>query len=268
MKQFAFALGAVIALAAATPATADVQLMGVRENIAVQTNPAEMQDHYKDFAAFISQVTGNNTLIEAAQDPRSLEGLRSGRYALMFIRPAGLTAKAIRDQHYVLIAEAKNPVYPVFMVNGNSPLKKPQDIAGKRIAMPDNTSYIGKLAAATLHSRGLDPAKLNIQYTRYQDSVEYIVRHNMADVGVVAPVMATPWEKKGGVVLFKGQAAPSWSVVASPKMPAAQAAKLQDALLNMENTDAGKKILTEIGVTGFQKGNPDDYMKMAKKLGI
>ena len=266
MKTSSMLVGVLVLMVTRGVPAADVQLLGVRENVAQQYTAAQMQERYRGFAEFISQVTGTQTRVEAAQDSRSLEGLKKGRYSYMFVRPGGLTAMALQDHGYSLVAVAKDQVNAAFIAKKGTALSKPQDMVAKRIALPDRSSFIGKLALLSLRDMGLDPAKLNIQNARFQDSVEYIVEQNLADVGVVAEVVAKTWEQKGGVVLFRGKPVPSWSVIAAPKVSPGEVAKVRAALIAMEGTESGKKTLAQMGVSGFKEGNSQAYIELYRSL--
>lgn len=248
---------------------ADTQTLGVRESVAEQMSPGKLHERYKDFADFISHTIGKQTLIDASQEAKFiLDNMKSGKYAVMFVRPTGLAGRALRDDGFTLVAEAKDELYAAFIVPKDSPLKRAEDLIGKRVVMPEKTAFITNVGFATLRDAQIDASKLNIQYTRYQDSAAYIVDTKLADAALVSSVVAKSWEKKGGRTLFRSKRVPSWAVIASPKLSQADITKLRAALLAMESNDNGRKILQQIGVSGFMQGNPEEYLALSKWIGI
>jgi ABC-type phosphate/phosphonate transport system substrate-binding protein len=243
--------------------------LGVRDGVAEQVSPLKLQYRYEDFADYIAQAVGKPTLVDASQEATSVfEKMKAGRYAVMFVRPSGLAGRAIREGGFTLVAEAKDELHAAVIVRKDSPLKRPQDLIGKRVAMPDQTAFITKVGFAALRDMQIDPARLNVQYTRYQDSAAYMVEHGLADAAIVSPIVAKPWEAKGGRVLVRSQRLPSWAVVASPKLSPAEVEKLRKALLSLDSSDSGRKILQQIGVSGFATGKPDDYLALLKWIGV
>lgn len=240
-------------------------LLGVNEGLAEQSQFLAMQDRYKGLADYISQVLKRPVKVESSQNLRSsASNLKKSRYDLMFCRPSNVTARAIRDDHYNLVAMAKGAFTAAFIVNKDSPLKTIEDIRGKRLAMPAQTALMTKMGLATLRDLKIDPAKEHITYAHYQDALTYEVKNHFADAAVVAPIVVKDWEKEGGRVLYQSKKAPFWAVIAAPTISADDVAKLRDALINLENTEDGKKILAKIGVKGFVPGNQQDYLDLLK----
>jgi ABC-type phosphate/phosphonate transport system substrate-binding protein len=243
-------------------------LLGINEGLAEQSDFKEMQEKYQGFANVLSGQLQKRVLIESSQNLKEVMAmLAKGRYDIMFCRPSNLAAKAIRDDRYSLIAMADGALAAVFIVNKNSPLKKPEDISSKRFAMPEKTALVTKVGLATFRDMNIDPAKQNIHYAHYQDAISFMVKNNFADVGVVAPAIANTWEKSGGKTLFRSKTVPFWAVIASPSVSQADVAKVRAALLELGKTEEGQKVLKRIGVKNFVAGNPKDYIDMLTWLG-
>ena len=68
-------------------ASAETQILGVREGVSEQMSPSKLHDRYKGFAEFIGRIMGKPTSVDASQE---------GKYAVMFVRPVGLVGRAIR----------------------------------------------------------------------------------------------------------------------------------------------------------------------------
>ena len=247
---------------------ADNSLMfGINEGTAGQQDFARLQEKYQILADYLSKPLKKPIKVESSQNLKSsAENLKKGRYALFFSKPSNVAAKAMKAQNYDLVASAKGAFTVQFIVNKDSPLKKPEDIRGKRFAIPQGT-FMEKAGLATLRDLKLAPSPQQIQYAKFQEAIAFMVEKKFADIGVVSPAIGKEWEKKGGRVLFESKKLPFWSIIASPNMSHEEVVKLRETLINMENTDEGKKVLEKIGVKGFVAGNKQDYLDLLTWIG-
>lgn len=243
-------------------------LFAVNEGVAAQGAPAEMQAKYQELSDVISKAVKKEVRVEATQDLKSLtENLKKNRYDLIYAWPSNLTAKALRDNNYVLVAAAKNELAVSFIVNKDAPLTKPEDMRGKRIAMAEEKSLASKVGYSTLRDLGIDPSKQHIHHARLLEAVAFMVEKNFADVGVIGGVAVKNWEKKGGRVLFKSKKFPSWAVIAPATTAPADILKIRAALVNLDTSEAGQKILAKTGIKGFTAGDPQEYADFLKWIG-
>lgn len=243
-------------------------LFGINEGISVQHYFGDLQQKYQGLADYLSRVLNKTVYVESSQTlGRTASNLGKTRYDLMFVKPSNVAAMAIRDDKYTLVASCKGELNAVFIVPKDSPIKKPEEIRGKRIAMPSPKSLIAQAALATLRDMGIDPAKQNIHYVRLQEAVVYMVAQHFADVGAVNPVLARKWAQKGGSILLKSKDLPLWSIIASPNMSPNDVAKVRQALIGLSDSEEGKKILARMGIKGFVVKSPQDYLDMLKWMG-
>jgi phosphonate transport system substrate-binding protein len=244
-------------------------LMGIAEGVAEQTGFGEMQEKYQPFADYLGRVLKTKVTLESSQNIQSAAlNLGKGRYDLMFCRPSNVAAKAIRDSGYQLVGMAKGDFAAHFIVRKDHPFKKNEDILPRTIALPEQNSLMAKVGLATLRDMGGNPDPKKLRFTQYQEAVNFMVENKFADVGIVAPAQAKAWEKKGGVTLFKSKKLPFWSIIAAPKLSKNEVANMQKALIEMESSEEGKKILAKIGVKGWVGGNPQEYVDMLSWRGV
>lgn len=262
-------MGAMVLVAIAGPTQAANVLFGIAEGVAEQTSFGDLQDKYQPLADYLGRVLKNKVTLESSQNiPSALMNLQKGRFDLMFCRPSNVSAKAIRDNKYQLVAMAKGDFAANFVARKDHPFKKPEDILSKTIALPEASSLMAKVGLATMRDMGSTPKPEQLRFTRYQEAVTFMLEKNFSDVGIVAPAQAKAWEKKGGVVFFKSKKLPFWSIIASPRMSKADVDKMQKALIEMEQSEEGKKILAKIGVKGWVPGKAQDYVDLLSWLGI
>lgn len=243
-------------------ATENSLLFGVNEGSSGSADFLERQEKYRALTDYLSTTLKKQVRLESASDLKSLtSNLQNSRYDLLLVRPSHISAKAMRDNKYTLVASAKGDAYTYFIVHKDSPIKKPGDIRGKRIAMPDKLAYPTSAGLAMLRDFGMKPEKENIQYFRLQEAVGYAVKQKLVDVGVVISYskVAKEWKSGGDAILIESKRLPFWSVIASPKMSQANIALVRAALTKLNDTAEGQKIMKNVGINGFVPGNQTDY---------
>jgi ABC-type phosphate/phosphonate transport system substrate-binding protein len=244
-------------------------LLGVNEGSSGSADFQQRQSKYKPFADYISAVVKKQVKLESAQDLKSLKkNLQSGHFDLLMVRPSHISAAAMRDQKYVLVAAVKGTAFTSFIVHKDSALKKLPDLAGKSIAMPDENAYPTHVGLAMLKEAGLKPETQNVRFFRTQEAVGYSVEQKLVDVGVVISYsnVAKEWEGKGHRVLLKSKPLPYWSIVASPNLSPETVSKVREALLKLGDTPEGEAALKSMGVSGFVAGNPQEYIDLLAYL--
>lgn len=244
-------------------------LLGVNEGSSGSADFQQMQGKYRAFADHIGAVLKKQVKLESAQDLRSLKSnLQKGHYDFLLVRPSHISATAMRDHKYALVAAVKGNATTSFVVHKDSPLKTPAEVAGKSIAMPDENAYPTHVALAMLAEAGIKPETQNIRKFRSQEAVGYSVEQKLVDVGVVISYskVAREWESKGHRVLWKSKPLPYWSVIASPRISPDAVARVRDALLKLGDTPGGEKILKEMGIGGFVASSQQEYMDLLSYL--
>lgn len=221
---------------------------------------------YRGLIDQIAQVTGKKVVFETSNVLSVLErNLARQRYDLAFVRPSTMTARAMRDHGYRLVAMAKGEIKVHFIVPPGSPLKDLKDMRGRFILMPDRKSTPAQVALAMMRDLGLDPAKERVQMLSQQEAVLYALENRLADVGVLAsPKLIQNWQEKGGRVLHVKDKLPFWAVIASPAVSDGTLRTVQQMLLELETTPQGQEILKAIEVKGFVPGSPQAYLDMLK----
>jgi len=254
---------AVLLLPLAGHAAEETMLFGVNEGTSGTMGFADRQEKYQPFADYLGKAVKKQVKLESASDLKNLvRSLTAARYDMVLIRPSHISAAAMRDQNYSLLAAAKGESVAYFIVHKDSPLKSKNDLKGKRIVMPDEIAYPTKIGLAMLRDIG-NPTS-DIKLFRSQEAVGYAIEQKLSDVGVVISYSKVwkDWEKNGHRAIWQSEKLPYWSIVVSPKVKPEVVAKLRDALIALDTTEEGKKILEKIGVKGFVAGNQQAYLDM------
>lgn len=265
MMRRAFVWLFSLLLSGAAAAAPDTILFAVNEGTSSSTDAVFRTDKYADLARYLSTRVGKSVKMETSNILSIvIRNLERQRYDVLLIRPSHISAKAMRDHGYRLLVAAKGESKVHFLVKKDSPLKTLKDVQGQFVVMPEKSAYPTNLANAILRDAGIKPGRL--QLMDRQEAVGYAVKEGLADVGVVISYskVAKEWEKEGGRFLHTQDKLPFWSVIVSPKVTEATAAKLKQALLDLDKTPEGQEMLKKIGVPGFVEGNQQAYLDMLK----
>ena len=239
-------------------------LFGVNEGTSGVVGFSERQEKYQPLANYLSQALTREVRLESASDLKNLtRSMEASRYALVLIRPSHISAAAMRDQKYVLVVAAQGDAVAHFIVHKDSPIKTPQDLAGKQLAMPDEIAYPTKIGQAMLRDAKLTPPP-KVRLFRVQEAVGYAVENKLIDAGVVISYSKVwkNWEKSGHRAIWHSDKLPYWSIIGSPKLKPDQLTKIRTALIALEQNEAGKAILEKIGIKAFVPGNQQAYLNM------
>jgi ABC-type phosphate/phosphonate transport system substrate-binding protein len=271
MKWLASLLASlVIALLTAGTARAEI-VLAINEGVTYYVTPTEIREKYKDLADLLGrQLKTTVKVVPVDQYPVLRKGLDEQQYDLAFVHPAHHSLMSMRDGKYrlVVLTRGYTEYKARFFVKKDAPLKQPSDMKGKRIGMPDPDSITAVITRATLRDLGIDVAKAEIRTTRYQDAVPFFVENNFSDVGVSASgAVVKDWQEKGGTVLLESKAVPIKHMIASTKMSDADVEKVRAAMLHLDKSEAGQKILAKIGYKGYESGDPQQLAALTKWLG-
>lgn len=241
-------------------------LFGVNEGTSGVAGFSERQEKYQPLADYLSKTLKREVRLESAADLKNLtHSLDNSRYALVLIRPSHISAAAMRDHKYTLVVAAKGEAVAHFIVHKDSPIKTPQDLANKQLAMPDEIAYPTKIGQAMLRDAKLSPPP-KVRLFRVQEAVGYAVENKLIDAGVVISYSKVwkDWEKAGHRAIWHSNKLPYWSIIGSPKLKPEQLTKIRNALIALDQNEAGKAILEKIGVKAFVLGNQQVYLDMLK----
>ncbi|HNH98951.1 MAG TPA: phosphate/phosphite/phosphonate ABC transporter substrate-binding protein [Rhodocyclaceae bacterium] len=270
MRQLSIAL--LVFLFSFTVMAQEPLVFAVNEGATYHVTPIETRERFRELADLIGKTLKRPVRIDPVDDYVELrQGLEAKRYDLAFIHPAHHSLRAIRDQKYhLLVLTSGYTEYKArFFVAKGSTLKESKEIKGKPMAMPDPDSITAWIARASMRDLGIDAKKENIQTTRYQDAVPFMVDNGFAQIGISASgAVIKEWEAKGGRVLFASRPVPIKQLIASPNLPAADAERVRELFIGLEKAPGGAAILQKIGFKGFQRGDDAQMAELTAWLGI
>ena len=170
------------------------------------------------------------------------------------------------------ITERGDPFYrSVIVTKKNNPVGQLSDLKGKNFAFASLQSTSGNLipryllAEAGIHLRELKGYK----NFAYHDSVVKWVLKGKFDAGAVRESVAEKYLPLGLKVIATSGPIPTGPVVVGPKAAHSIVKTTKSALLNLNKTEAGKKILENIAPElrgGFTEAADSDYRHIRKLI--
>ena len=197
-----------LAQAKKSPASKEPLVFSINEGATTLVTPEELFERYTGLAKSIERTLGRPVRLEVyPETARFRAELDRRRFDIVFGKTVNLLAGMIRDKQFQAVVKTKVPYVAGFITLKGSPIKKPEDMRGKVIMMPERV-FTTKLGEATLRDLGFKEKDVTIRYTRFQEAVALSVESGAADVGVVNPTVKREWLEKGNTVLLEAAASP------------------------------------------------------------
>ncbi|QNM96006.1 phosphate/phosphite/phosphonate ABC transporter substrate-binding protein [Chitinimonas koreensis] len=242
--------------------------LAVSEGSSGQGDIGQVKDKYRPLGEELGRALERPVKIRVLSYGALLQTLRQGECELVYTRTAYIAGWAIRDAQYKLMAANTGSKQVVVIAPAGNRYASVRDLRGKRVAMPDLQSDLSRVLLAMLRDAGLKPDDLHVQTTSQQDSIIFGLDSQLSDAGVLTSnsKAAREWAKKGGLVALKSRPLPNWSFLASPKV-GDDGGKLQQALLGLNQSAAGRKALQEANLDSLVEAKPADYVAVVDWVG-
>jgi phosphonate transport system substrate-binding protein len=271
--MFRFIATAFAAAAFAVSSNALAQLVfAVTEGVTYQATPKEIREKFEPLAEVIGRVLRREVrivLVPAYDDARA--GLAKQEFDLAYVHPAHVALAEVKAGRYrTLVWTMGFTEYTVsLLVKPDSTIKTLGDIKGRTLVTPDPDSITAWMVRAMLRGEKLAEKDLRVRTTRYQDAVPFYLDYDFADVGATAAnAVVKSWTGKGGKVAVKSRSLPIKHIIASTKLSAEEMERVREALIQLANTDAGRKVLAVTGYKGFVAPNAEIEATTITWLGL
>src|SRR5215470_6387033 len=252
---FLCALAALPLGAFAQTAKRDAVVFAVNEGASTQVTGLELVGRYTPLARLVGRALGRPVKLEAYPEAARFRAeLGSDRFDVILGNTVDALAEAVRDKKFHAVVKTKNPYVAGFITAKDSPIRKPADLRGKTILLPENV-FTTKLGEAAL------------QYTRLQEVVPHSVEIGSADVGVVNPTVRRQWEGQGNPVLLESKPVPGRTIIASARFSQAELKRLQSVLVGLRRSAEGAVALNAIAVPDFVPATDAEYLELLKYIG-
>lgn len=226
---------------------------------------------YQPLADVLGKAIGSEVTVVFVREFAALEkGMKDNQFDLVIARPSDYPARGLRDYQYKFVATAKPDGQCMLIVHKGSPLKKVADLHGKTFILPEKNAYMSRLCRAELRDQGILLDGESVTYVREQGAIPFAIENKISEVGGIASYSGAykQWLSSGHRVIHQSKQQPYMPLVASQGVTADQIAKMQGALNDIGNSDAGNKVLKRVGIGSFTTTEESRLRKLLEWLGV
>ncbi|MEJ2394345.1 MAG: phosphate/phosphite/phosphonate ABC transporter substrate-binding protein [Candidatus Thiodiazotropha sp.] len=208
-------------------------------------------------------------LIGSSKIPVFEQKYMAGTYDFAYLNPYHLL-KAHDSQGYIpLVRDGERMLKGILVVSKESPIKRVQELAGKRVALPSpnalGASLLIRAELATLYNTKVIP-----HYVQTHTSVYLHVALGMTSAG--GGVLSTLQSQKPDIrqklrILYETQAVKPHPISVHPRVPEAHRKLVLKALLEISQSEKGAELLAKIPMRKMVPASLEDYMPL-DKLGL
>jgi ABC-type phosphate/phosphonate transport system substrate-binding protein len=252
--------------------SAQALVIGITEGVTYRATDNEIEARFEAITKILGAATRQPVSVKVISSYNRLrDALKSGQIDLAFIHPSHVAFESIKQGNYKAVAwTAGFTEYRVsFLCKEPEPIRNWATVAGKAFVTPDPDSITAVMTRAMLNEHGFKPADVKLQTTRYQDAVPFYVENGFAAYGATASgSVIKAWKDKGGKTCAESRPMPIKQWITSNQLDAATTQAVRDALLTLDQTEAGKRALAASGYKGFVPPSEELEKKLILWLGL
>jgi phosphonate transport system substrate-binding protein len=253
-----------------TPATAATPTL--RFAVHPLHNPKKLSEAYQPLVDHLNrQMPDMRFELEASRDYQAYEEKFRARAPHVLLPNPWHSLEAMKTGYHVIaMAGDAEDFKGIFIVRRDSPIKEPADLNGKVVSYPSHTALAACIMPQYfLHQQGIDVNKdIQNAYVGSQESSIMNAYLGKSAAGVTWP---PPWrlfqkdhpaEAAQLKVIWETSSLLNNSVMVRDDVAPAVSRKLQQILLDLDNTPEGKAILDGMSTTRFHAADDASYQKV------
>jgi phosphonate transport system substrate-binding protein len=224
-----------------------------------QQSPAKTAQRWNPILKYLAETTGLQFQLKMGATVQETDAMMGrGEFDLVFTNH---NFRKEYDGVYKVIARwAGNPIYSVIAVPADSPVKTLKDLSGKRVAFPSKEALAGYAAPMV----ALQAARINVEpvLAGNQDGALAQLRARQVDAASVNSRFLTQYAAQNTMPyreIFTSDGFAELPVIIHPRIPQADAATIQKALLGMKKDPKAAAALEASGAPGFDPATDRDY---------
>lgn len=239
-------------------------------------NPEKLIQAYNPLINYLNlRVKGARFTLEASRDYASYEE-KFGKKKPEFLLPNPLQTLKAMKVGYNVIAMAGEPrdFKGIFIVRKDSPIKTPKDLTGKKVSYPAPTALAACIMPQYfLYCSGISVSTdIENHYVGSQESSIMNVYLGLTAAGATWP---PPWRafqkdhpaEAGKLkIIWETESLINNSVMVRDDIPADIREQIRELLIQLQNSEQGKKILAGMETTRFLPASNTDYDLVRKYM--
>lgn len=250
------------ALAASTQALANSFSFAIPP----QQSQEEIVRRWTPIVEHLSNVTGVSLTLASGKDlPTFQSDMKSGAFDFAFVNPVHY-AKFHDAAGYEAFARQQNAqLVGIIVVKKDSPFQTLEDIKGQNMAFPAPTAVAATILPMNrLTMLGIDVTPV---YVSTMDNVYSAVARGLHAVGGGEK---RTFESQDGTIrndlriLWATPPFPAFTFSAHPRVPKEVVARVQRAMVELNNSEQGKTLLKAVRFSGIEVAADEDYNDIRK----
>ncbi len=249
---------AVVALLA-MPAAAEPQVLTF--GIVPQQAPSKLAMLWGPILRALAERTGYRFVFKTAPNiPEFERRVAAGEYDVAYMNPYHFTVFNEKPGYRALARQADKRIKGILVVRNDSPIVALEELEGKQIAFPAPAAFAASVLPRSELSRngiGFEP-----KYVSSHDSVYRSVAKGLfpAGGGIQRTLNNVAPEVRNQLrVLWTTNGYTPHAIAVHPRLDAATVAEIRQALLGLNDSDAGRALLAAINFKGLESAVDSDW---------
>lgn len=223
--------------------------------------PARLEEVYTPVAADFSRVLGRLVGLRSRHNFQQFRwAVEEGRYDIIFIQPFDYVRFAAPNGYRPLTRNVRD-LKAVFVTGKDSGIRRLEQLSGGVVAMPPEQAAVSLLGRASLQHAGL-LGKLTLRHERNHFACMQRVLVKTAVACVTAESPFRIYQSKTGArlrIFAHSESIPASLFAAKATLPDGSRAALQDAMLEWDISETGRRLLTRMKFQRFQAADDAAY---------
>lgn len=240
-------------------------------SVVPQFTPVDIGTRWSPLLARLEKDTGISLQLRVLEHiPKFEADFLAGLPDFVYLNPWH-EVMAMKAQGYLPLVRGSDPLNGILVVDRQGPIKRLADLSGKTVAFPSPNAF-----GASLYMRALLKEKEGLDFTStFVGTHQNVYRHVLLGEAAAGGGIATTLEKEPAAVqarltvLYTTPGVPSHPLAAHPRVPADIRERLAAALLQLDRTPEGRKLMQAVELDRTQAVDyARDYAPLEKlKLG-
>jgi len=254
---------ALVGLTGLVPVSAYAEL-----SMAVQPELSEEDTRqlYQPLAEFLSKVTGQDVVVHTSRDYSEYWVTQKANNPYQIIIDNAFFTDFRNDRHgWISLVKLPGLISYSLVATADNPVFEPAELVGKRVAslIPPAPSgiFLGQMFRNPLRQPAIVPT------TSSKDSLQLLMEGNV-DAAIIPTPMANVAMAGGSdlLVVKTSVQIPDAALSVSPGIDEAMREKIMRALLEADQSDAGKAVLGNLNIANFEPADPSLYSGLMQYL--
>lgn len=224
-------------------------------------SPIALLKRFAPLRDYLSEQTGRTVLLETARDyPEFLRRTNERRYDMIITAPH-FVIQALKNHRYEIRATYSARLEAVVLVSARSPVTSLAQLAGQPVATPPTQAIVTWIGEDLLRRQTAPgPEPVYRPYPSHNAAYSAVAAGETA-AAVVVDTIFTPQQlaHDGLRVLGRGEPFPAMGILMASDLPETLRDRLTSSLVDMDQSEAGRAVLTQIGHPGYRRADINEF---------